>query len=458
MAYHEPMKLVLAGLIAISTTSPSMAQQTFDLTLAPSSVTLDVSRDRLEKDVQALVACGTRHCLSETDSPTRGVGAARSYLQTQFEKAALESEGRMKVIVDRFQRTFGRRDPREGTFVNIIAHIAGSDPSRPVWVFGGHYDSINSDRMDGEGDAPGADDDASGTAVILEMARVLAGVPLEADVYLCAFDGEELGLFGSDRFAEKLKSDGVAVAGMVTNDIVGASVGPDGVKRDYIRCFSRAVEEGTEIDRNFRNYGAATEGASRQIARFAEYLGRKDESLATVKLIYRQDRFGRGGDHISFNNRGFPGIRFTEAAENYRHQHQNVREVDGVRYGDLIEFMDFEYLTRVARLNAAIAAHCAGAPKRPERLRIRGAVRHDVTLQWTKVEHENLGHYLVLRRETSSPTWQDSMIVPAHEQSWTFRNTSIDDHHFAVASVTKEGRISLPRFAYPPPPRRPHNR
>ncbi|MEQ8763752.1 MAG: M20/M25/M40 family metallo-hydrolase [Planctomycetota bacterium] len=405
-----------------------------------------VSAQRLEKDVRTLAGFGTRHPLSETDSETRGTGAARRYLKAQLEAAAERSKGRMTVTEEPFTLE-NRRLGGEATFVNIIAHIEGRDDSRGVWVFGGHYDSRNSNGADGKGDAPGADDDASGTAVIVEMARVLAEWQPEADIYLCAFDGEEVGLLGSDHLAARLEEKGIVVEGMVTNDIVGSSTGPDGTKHENtLRVFSEGFAEGADTGRSFRNYAAETEGASRQLARYAALLADRYQDDFSVKLIYRSDRFGRGGDHLSFTQRGYPGVRFTEAAENYDHQHQDVRVEDGVQYGDLPEYCDFDYIARVARLNVAVAVNGAGAPSAPDGVRTQGAVRHDTAVGWRAVDGDHVAGYRVWRRPTDASHWTESVFVPKGETQHLLEWISIDDWQFAVSTVGTNGLESPPAF------------
>jgi len=414
------------------------------------AVLAQLSAERLRRDVETLAGFGTRHVLSDTISDARGVGAARRWLRRELDAAAAASGGRMQILEQAFERALGRRSDRTGRFVNLIALLRGTDPTRGAWVAGGHYDSRNGSGLDGEGDAPGADDDASGTAVVLEMARVLATVELAADVYLCAFDGEELGLFGSDVFAQKLADDGVRVEGMITNDIVGASRGPDGADHGgVVRCFSEGIPLGFVPDRDFHNLAAENDGPSRQLARFAALIAGRELEGFSVALIYRADRFGRGGDHLSFNRRGFPAVRFTEAVEDYRHQHQNVRVEGGVPYGDLLEFVDFEYVARVARLNTAVVVHAAGAPPPPQQVRVRGAVRHDTTVEWSEVASPGLAGYRVWRRATEVSRWQESTFVPKGTHQVVLPYVCIDDHHFAVASVGADGLESPPRFPYP---------
>jgi Zn-dependent M28 family amino/carboxypeptidase len=282
------------------------------------------------------------------------------------------------------------------------------------------------------------------------MARVLAPLPLGADVYLCAFDGEELGLFGSEDFARRLVEQGVAVEGMATNDIVGSSTGPDGVVRPgLVRCFSEALPENLTVDAGFRNQAAENDGASRQLARYAALLATRYLEDLRVKLIYRADRFGRGGDHLSFNRIGAPAIRFTEPAEDYRHQHEDVREEDGVTYGDRLEFVDFDYVGRISRLNLVVALNGALAPPAPRGVRLRGAVRHDTTVSWEAVESEDLSGYRVWRRESDRSEWQEGHFVPAGTTEITLPFVSIDDWQFAVSSVGKDGVESPPAFPAP---------
>ena len=405
----------------------------------------EVSVEQLREIVTTLAGFGTRHPASDTNSSTRGTGAARRYLKEVMEDCARASEGRMQVREQRFERRV--RSGAELQFVNVIAKIDGTDPNRGAWVIGGHYDSRNSRGMDGDGDAPGADDDASGTAVVIELARILAEIEMKADVYLCAFDGEELGLFGSDALAQSMADENIDVEGMITNDIVGASQGPDGKSyADRMRCFSRGFSPGLEDDRFRRTIGGETEGPSRQLARFAALMADRYIAGFDVKLIYRQDRFGRGGDHRSFNNRGYPAIRFTEAVENYNHQHQNVRTENGVQYGDLVEFVDFDYLANVTRVNLAVLLNAAGAPPPPATVALRGAVRHDTTVSWTAVEDDDIAGYHVWRRPTDSSKWTDFTFVSSEQTSHVLEFISIDDWQFGVSSVDESGLESPIRF------------
>lgn len=422
-----------------------------------------VDRARLERDVRTLAGFGTRHPLSSRDDPARGVGAARRWLLAEFTAAAdaanaAAGKGRTpaSVRVQAFDQRMARNNATVAHFENFLFEIAGSDPARGLWIVGGHYDSRNKDENDGGKDAPGADDDASGTAVALELARCLAGETPAATILLCAFDGEERGLFGSDELAGLLKREGRVVEGMVADDIVGASRGPDRAAPPArtIRCFSEAFAAGAEDDAFFRIVGGESDGPSRQLARYAQLVAQRHLTGFDVAVMARSDRFGRGGDHASFTKRGFPAIRLTEACEDYHHQHEDVRTDGGVQYGDLPEFVDFDYLANVARLNLALVSEGAGAPPPPAAVHLDGAVRPDATVDWSEVAGEGVAGYRVWRRAPAAATWHDETYVPREDARASRRGTleldlpgvSVDDWQFAVSTVGRDGRESPVRF------------
>ena len=313
----------------------------------------EVDAGRIEATVRKLCSFGTRHILSRTDSDTEGAGAARRWLKAAYEEIAATSGGRMTV---RFQEAvlpcLRSGMPRQVKVVNVVATLRGaSDPGR-AYVVGGHYDSRNSDGADGEGAAPGAVDDASGTAVALEAARVLASRRVAATILFVAYDGEEQGLLGSKVHAQSLADEGVDVDGMITCDIVGNTTGMDGETYDgYVRCFSYAP--------------TGNDSFGRSMARAVSRAGRRYVDGFDVKLIYRGDRYGRGGDHRSFFDQGFPAVRLTEPREDFSRQHQNVRPRNGVPYGDLPDYADFGYSAQVARVAVATLFELASAPPPP---------------------------------------------------------------------------------------------
>jgi len=396
-----------------------------------------VDGERLIADVRTLARFGTRHSLSDTASSERGIGAARRWLVAELERVSGATGGRLAVSEQRFATEV---DGREVELVNVLAFLPGrgAGPLGRTYLVSGHYDSRASGEMDAASDAPGADDDASGTAVVLELARVLGGVELEANLVFACFDGEELGLLGSTHFAEDAASRGLAVDGMITNDIVGGVEGGNGVVDERtVRCFSGA--EGLH-------------SPSRELARSLADAAARHVPDADVRLVLRLDRLGRGGDHMPFHERGFPALRLTEANEHYARQHEDVREEDGKRYGDLPEFVSAAYLARVCRVNAACLAELALAPPPPEPPRLRGALSYDTRLSWPAVP--GAAGYEVVWRDTTAATWQHVQAVgpettveetrrgPREAVRATVSGVTADGCFFGVRSVSASGHRS----------------
>lgn len=408
-----------------------------------------VSAAELRATDERLVGFGTRSTFSEKSAPGRGVFAARAYLVERFRRIAAASGGRMTVALDSYTQPADpkRRIPREVVISSVIATLKGDDPSGRTVVMSSHYDSRNSDNDDGANDAPGADDNGSGTSAVVEAARVLAGIPMHATVVFACFDSKEQGLFGSAHFAQGLKAAGVPVEGDLNNDIVGASVGDDGVARaDTIRIFSEAVPAGANVAR-LNAVGAENDSPSRELARFAKETSDAYATGLRGDLVFRADRFLRGGDHESFNEAGFPALRFTEPRETFAHQHQNVRTENGVQYGDLLGFVDFDYLAKVTRYNAAALAALALAPAPPKASVDTKELTNDTTLFWDAVPRAV--RYEVVRRATTEPAW-----TSAQDVGGVTRVTlpfSKDDWQFGVRSVDAQGHRSP--AAYPTPAR-----
>ena len=414
-------------------------------------LTRKVDPARLERTVRDLVGFQTRHVLSATEQDGVGTGAARDYLQAQYEALIPKSDGRLTVGRESYEVLAQRLRRRDLPVVNIVATLKGTtDPDR-VYVVGGHYDSINGNPRDGKGVAPGANDDASGTAVALEACRVLCEKPLAATILFVAYDGEEQGLLGSAAHAQALADAGAKVDGMITNDIVGNSMGMDGVRRDgYVRCFSYAPVGNDSLGRSLAR--AATFSADRHL--HGNHFG--------VRLVFRGDRYGRGGDHRPFFNHGWPSLRFTEPREDYSRQHQNVTERDGKPYGDLPDYMDFEYLANVARVNVAVLAELASAPPTPATLRVSGARdAYDTLLYWSPVEGAE--DYEVVWRDTTAADWQHALLAskaaePAKLSQRRGRSmmrirlagVCLDEVVVGVRSVGKNGSRS--RVSTPPEP------
>ncbi len=384
---------------------------------------------RMKATVEKLVTFGTRNTLSETQSTTRGIGAARRWIFDEMTRYAASSNGRMTVSYVSSTPQGPRTNNQPVEVVDVVATIHGSSDPNRVYIATGHYDSRRTDVMDATGDAPGADDDASGTAVIMEVARVLSQYPTDATVILAAVAGEEQGLFGSKGLADYAVAQKWNVEGMITNDIVGGIEGGSGtIDNRTLRIFSA----------NQKGVGDST---SRHWARFVRDSARSWLPNVRPRLVYRLDRFGRGGDHRPFFEAGFPAIRFTEASENYRRQHQNVRVENGVQYGDLPQFVSREYLKLTASVNAVTLASAACAPAAPKNLKVAGAVTDDTTLTWDAATDPDLDHYELLVRETTADEWE-KVISIGKVETYTFSNYPIDNVFFGLRAVDHDGHRS----------------
>lgn len=436
-------------LIALLTCAFSfaLAQQPAQKNPTVEKIVREISTENLKAIVEKLVSFGTRHTLSDTVSPTRGIGAARRWIKSEFEKYAQASGGRMTVEFHETVVPPSARVPNPSKVVNVVATL---DPRRThhsvpkrMLVVGGHFDSRASDPMDALSDAPGANDDASGTALTMELARVMSKYDFDATVVFIAFAGEEQGLLGATAWAEMAKQNGWNVEAVFNNDIVGSSVGGDGTRENrYVRLFSEAFSAADtgSVYRQRIALGYENDGGSRSLARYIKELAERYQPNFGVKMVYRLDRFSRGGDHRPFHERGYRAVRFSVATENYDWQHQNVRVEAGKEYGDLVKFMDFEYLTHVARANAAALATLAGAPAPPRNAQIVSALGYDTVLRWDKNSEMDLAGYYVRFRETTSPVWQHQVFTADTTISL---KPSKDEYLFGVQAVDKEGNVSL---------------
>ncbi|MFI4898349.1 MAG: M20/M25/M40 family metallo-hydrolase [Phycisphaerales bacterium JB059] len=428
-------------------------------------VTADISPERLRTDVDTLCDFETRHTLSDTESETRGIGAARRWLKSEFEAIARESgrtgDEAMRVWFDTHRvEPDGRRIPRPVDIVNVVCEIPGSMPEardRLYYVIA-HYDSRNLDIMDSEGLAPGADDDASGVALCLELARVLSKRRLDATVVLMPVAGEEQGLYGSRLHAKALAEAGRNVAACLSSDVVGDPSGPDGREaRDQIRLFSEGLpahlfqDDPDAIGKlaSIRRYATESDSPSRQIARVIDEVAQIHDLPVKPMLVYRPDRFLRGGDHTGFNEAGLPAVRFCEVYETYERQHENVRTEGDVHYGDTREYVDEHYLADVTRLNAAALVHLANAPRSPEDVRILIAgLSNDTTLRWSPVPEPDVAGYEIVWRETTSPVWQHSKDVGNVTEATV--DLSKDNWAFGLRAYDRDGYrspVSIPRAA-----------
>lgn len=414
----------------------------------------EVSAANLQTLVEKLVSFHTRHSLSNTTSDERGIGAARRWIKAELERYAETSGGRLRVEFDSFTvEPDGRRITRRVTMKNVLATLPGTDPNDDrVFLVSGHYDSRASGANDSTSFAPGANDDGSGTAVVMELARVMSRRRFPATIVFAAVAGEEQGLFGSKHLAERAQKEGWNVVAMITNDIVGntRSSGTHLLDNSRLRVFSEGVpaNEPERRVRLRRAIGGENDGPARQFARYIKEVGERYVDQMQVVLIYRRDRFLRGGDHTPFSRLGYTAVRFTEMNENFLHQHQDVREENGVQYGDLPEFVDFDYMAKVARINLAVLANLALAPAAPDSVGIvlRG-LRNDTTLRWQVPRGRRPAGYVVLMRETTHPVWQRKFFVgDVTEVTLPY---SKDNYIFAVQSVDAAGHESLAVFPFP---------
>jgi len=412
-----------------------------------------INARNVESAIRKLVSFGTRNTLSDQKDSNRGIGAARDWLFSEFQKIAATSGGRMTVEKQTFEQQKGDRIPSPTMITNVVATLKGTRPESAgrTYVVSGHYDSMCSSPVDAKCDAPGANDDASGTVVVLEMARAMAPHKFDATIVFMAVAGEEQGLYGSTYFAEQAKQKNIDIEGMFTNDIVGNSLGGNGVRdRNTVRVFSEGVPTGeTPEEANIRRgVGGENDSTSRQLARFIKEMSERYVRGMRVMMVYRRDRYLRGGDHRPFLERRYPAVRFTEPNEDYSHQHQNVRLENGVQYGDLPEFVDFTYAANVARVNAAALAALAQAPARPKGVGLVTArLTNDTDLKWDANQEEDLAGYEIVWRDTTAAVWTNALWV-GKMTSYTVKGMSKDNFFFGVRAVDREGNrspVSFPR-------------
>ncbi len=410
-----------------------------------------VSPARIEQDIRKLVSFGTRNTLSDTVSDTRGIGAARRWIKSEFERISRQCGGCLTVFE---QRTLVPGNPesriKEDTWVvNIIAIQKAAKPANRYVIMSGDIDSRASNASDGLTDAPGANDNASGMAGVLEAARVLSQYTFNANIVYAGLSGEEQGLYGGKHLAQKAKDEGWQIIGVLNNDMIGNIEGIDGViANNSFRIFSEPtpVTE-TERQRRMRRfYGGEVDGISRQLARYVARL--TDQYMVNLEpiMIYRLDRFGRGGHHRPFNDLGYAGIRIMETHENYNRQHQDIRVENGIKYGDVIEGVNFDYAAKLTAVNVITLASLAWAPAAPRQVKIGGAVQPHTTLTWeSPADDSRVAGYKIYWRETTAPQWQHSRFV-GKVNEFTLRGLIIDNYLFGVASVDAEGHESVVVF------------
>jgi hypothetical protein len=443
--------LVLA--VASASAQPTITTSSADPQIA--AALKQISAEKIRANIEKLESFQTRSTLSAQDQASiaagHGIGAARKWIKSEFERYSRDCGGRLEVKTDSFTEQPADRIPKPTEITNVYAVLKGTDPenAKRVVLVTGHYDSRNSDTLDTTGVAPGANDDASGTAVSLECARVLSRLKFPATIIFLTVAGEEQGLNGSHHFAQMAKSEGWNIEAVLNNDIVG---GDRNSQQDpsVVRVFSEGVPSAatdTEL-KLIRNLGGESDSPSRQIARYVGEVGRTYVVGLKPTLVFRLDRYLRGGDHISFNQQGFAAVRFTEYREDYHHQHQNVRTENGIEYGDVPKFVNFDYVANVSRLNAATLASLASAPAPPDKVRlVTKELENDSTLTWEPSPGSRTDAYEVLWRATTSAEWEHTQ--PVGNVTKTTLPISKDNVIFAVRAVDKEGHRSLPVVPLP---------
>ncbi|MFP3362608.1 M28 family metallopeptidase [Pseudoalteromonas sp. SIMBA_148] len=404
-------------------------------------IAAQVSAERIGSDIQTLVDFGTRHTLSETKSDTRGIGAARRWIKNEFEKISAQCGGCLEIIEVKDTISGEKRIPNPVEVVNIVAIQRGSSEPNRMVIMSGDIDSRVSDVMDFTSDSPGANDNASGVAGVIEAARVLSKYKFNGSVVYAALSGEEQGLFGGKILTAYAQKHDWQVHGVLNNDMIGNITGINGVTDNTTaRIFSegtRVVE--TKEQANTRRFtGGEVDSASRNLARYIDTIADRYIPNLDTMLVYRLDRFGRGGHHRPFNDAGFAAVRIMETNEHYDRQHQDLRTENGVEYGDTIEGVDFDYTAKLTSLNAVTMASMAWAPAPPKEVKIKGAVTADTSFSWQQSSDENIAGYKIYWRYTSEPQWQFSKYVGKVSQ-YTLKNVVIDNYYFGVASVSKDG-------------------
>jgi Zn-dependent M28 family amino/carboxypeptidase len=407
-----------------------------------------VSAIQLRKDVAALVSFGTRHTLSSQTDPKRGIGAALNWSEAEFRRYSAACGGCL-VTARPTTTVQGARVPQPTRLTNVIAVQRGTERPNDVVIITGHIDSRVTDVMNATADAPGANDDGSGSAAVLETARVLSKHKFPGTIVYALLSGEEQGLYGGKLMADYAKQQGWNVVANLNNDIIGNSCGSDGVcDSSHVRVFSEGPrwQGREELAKGQRSLGGENDSPSRNVSRWLDELADRLAIGLDVRQIWRNDRFGRGGDHTEFLNAGFPAVRFSVAVENYNHQHQDLRVEKGVEYGDTLDKMDFAYLTKVVKLNAAALVVLASAPP-PAESKAEGAVSTDTTVSWAAVP--GAAAYRVHWRRTDSNQWQSSVRVSAPATRHVIKGIRVDDWIFGVSSVSRGGWESPVASAVP---------
>lgn len=407
----------------------------------------EVSPDSLKSYITKLVSFGTRSTLSSTTDKNRGIGAARNWVLSKFNEYTRQSNGRLIAFIDTVTyQPDRRRVDHPINLGNVVATLKGTDPKdNRIFIISGHLDNMRTNVMDSVGDAPGANDDGSGSAAVLECARIMSKHNFPATVIFVTVSGEEQGLLGATYMANKAKKEDWNIEAVLNNDIMGSNNSNETniIENTKIRVFSEAfsVQDTGRRALMIRQLGLENDGKARQLARYVKEIGERYVDNLQVVMVYRNDRFLRGGDHTPYVENGYAAVRITEMNENYYHQHQNVRMENGIQYGDLPEFMDFEYLKKNTTLNLSNLANLAKAPPMPDSVKIETRrLTSSSSLSWLPPKTGKVKGYYVLMRETTSAVWQQKFFTSQTEIRLPY---SKDNYFFAVQSVNETGNESL---------------
>lgn len=456
--------LIIAPLFCATLTTPASAQSAEEIEKRIQAknplieeIVQKISAQRIDANIKKLVSFGTRHTASDTVSDTRGIGAARRWIKAELERC---SRGQLDVQFDGFIEPVGRRLSKPTEIVNVVATLKGRTNPDRLYVVSGHYDSRASDVMDAQSDAPGANDDASGTAAVMEMACVVAQTvaqqqqnPFDASIVFMAVAAEEQGLIGAAHWAQRAREQNLNVAGMFTNDIIGSSRSEHGeIDNKQVRLFAEGVPAVKELPESIRTLiatGGENDSISRQLARHVKEIGERYVADFKVSIVQRRDRYLRGGDHIPFLERGYAALRFTEPNEDFNHQHQDIRVEKGVQLGDLPEFVDADYTAKVTRVNAAALASLALAPAAPVQVQVKTQqLENDTHLVWQANPDADLAGYRIVWRDTSSSVWQGARYV-GKVTDFRVLGKSKDNYLFGVQAVDTQGNVSVASYPLP---------
>ena len=441
-------KIIFLVVFLMGAVANSFSQQIIKKDGEIDAMIKEISVDSLAQNLNKLVGFGTRATLSNQSSTTNGIGAARAWILSRFNEYAKSSNGRLSAFIDTITYNADKRRVNRPIILgNVVATLKGTDPNdKRIFVISGHLDSRRSNEMDTVGDSPGANDDGSGTVAVMECARVMSKHSFPATIIFVTVSGEEQGLLGAYFMASKAKKENWKIEAVLNNDIMGSNNSNETniVDNTRIRIFSEglSVTDTGRVAMQIRNLGLENDGRSRQLARYVKEVGECYVENLEVMMIYRNDRFLRGGDHTAFVENGFAAVRITEMNENYTRQHQDIRVENGIKYGDVIEYIDFEYLRKNTSMNLANLANLAKAPAVPDEVKIDvKKLTNSTYLYWKAPKTGSVKGYYILMRETTSPVWQKKVYTESLEMRLPY---SKDNYFFAVQAVNETGNESLP--------------